>query len=193
MHAARDADRAATCAYRRTVPRAVQIMTLLREYLESGDAAEAGACIAELQLPQYDFYLVKRALTLAMDRKDRDREAVSVLLSNLYGQYISPAMMQKVRAAARLHPASCRACCRRPRSHRVALGARTHVPRGRCHVPLATGDPRDAAAAAVSRNRRLFFSKQNRRCICGMLCLLCCEWLACPWPRPVATDACSVQ
>eukprot|EP00892_Ulva_mutabilis_P003777 jgi/Ulvmu1/1771/UM118_0010.1 len=71
------------------------IMELLREYLESGDAAEAGACIAELQLPQYDFYLVKRALTLAMDRKDRDREAVSVLLSSLYGQYISPAMMQK--------------------------------------------------------------------------------------------------
>lgn len=71
------------------------IMEILKEYLESGDMAEAAACIGELQLPQYDYYIVKRAVTIAMDRKDREKEAISTLLSNLYGQYISPPQMQK--------------------------------------------------------------------------------------------------
>ena len=75
---------------------AAQIREMLLEYLESHDMAEAGACIAELQLPQYDYYIVKRALTVAADRKDRDREATSALLSHLYGQYVSPQQMQKV-------------------------------------------------------------------------------------------------
>jgi hypothetical protein len=74
----------------------LQIREMLLEYLESHDMAEAGACIAELQLPQYDYYIVKRALTVAADRKDRDREAISALLSHLYGQYVSPQQMQKV-------------------------------------------------------------------------------------------------
>lgn len=69
----------------------------LREYLESGDMVETARCIGELRLPQYDYYIVKRAVTLALDRKEREREAVSVLLSNMYGQYISPQQMQKVR------------------------------------------------------------------------------------------------
>lgn len=77
----------------------MQIREMLLEYLESQDMAEAGACIAELQLPQYDYYIVKRALTVAADRKDRDREAISGLLSHLYGQYVSPQQMQKVCAA----------------------------------------------------------------------------------------------
>lgn len=72
-------------------------MAMLQEYLESGDAEEAAACIGELRLPQYDFYVVKRALTLALDRRDREREAVSALLSNLYGRALSPAQMQKAR------------------------------------------------------------------------------------------------
>jgi hypothetical protein len=75
----------------------MQIMTMLKEYLESGDTEEAAACIADMSLPQYDYYIVKRALSLAMDRKDREREAISELLSSLYGQCISPQQMQKVR------------------------------------------------------------------------------------------------
>jgi hypothetical protein len=69
---------------------------MLQEYLESGDMEEAARCIGELRLPQYDYYIVKRSITLAMDRKDREREAISVLLSTLYGQCISPQQMQKV-------------------------------------------------------------------------------------------------
>lgn len=77
-------------------------MAMLKEYLESGDMDEAAACIGEMRLPQYDYYIVKRALSLAMDRKDREREAVSLLLSSLYGQGISPQQMQKARP--RLQP-----------------------------------------------------------------------------------------
>jgi hypothetical protein len=73
-------------------------MTILKEYLESGDIDEAAACVAELQLPQYDYYIVKRAVMLGLERKDREREAISELLSSLYGQYLSPQMMQKVRS-----------------------------------------------------------------------------------------------
>ena len=70
-------------------------MAILREYLESGDVGEAAACFGELALPQYDFYIAKRALTLALDRRNREREATSILLSALYGQGISPQQMQK--------------------------------------------------------------------------------------------------
>lgn len=73
-------------------------MELLQEYLESGSIHDAALDIGELTLPQYDYYIVKRAITLAMDRRDREREAISLLLSNLYGQSISPQMMQKVRS-----------------------------------------------------------------------------------------------
>ena len=90
---------------------------MLLEYLESHDMVEAGACIAELQLPQYDYYIVKRALTVAADRKDRDREATSALLSHLYGQYVSPQQMQKVRGP----PHTPRLAC----PNRVAMARRT--------------------------------------------------------------------
>ena len=81
-------------------------MELLQEYLESGSIDDAAILIGELKLPQYDYYIAKRAITLAMDRKDREREAISLLLSNLYGQSISPQMMQKVRTAAATHVAA---------------------------------------------------------------------------------------
>jgi hypothetical protein len=62
---------------------------LLEEYYNSGDASEASLTLKELDRPQLSHWFVKKALTLALDRHDREREATSVLLSNLYSTTIS--------------------------------------------------------------------------------------------------------
>ncbi len=63
-----------------------QVAQLLDEYLDSGDIDEAAQSLQELDLPRYDHWFVKRAVTLAMDRHDREREMVSMLLSALYSE-----------------------------------------------------------------------------------------------------------
>ena len=72
-----------------------QVAELLEEYLDSGDIDEAAQSLQELDLPRYDHWFVKRAITLAMDRHDREREMVSVLLSALYSEVVSADQMAR--------------------------------------------------------------------------------------------------
>eukprot|EP01025_Chloroclados_australasicus_P016432 TRINITY_DN1825_c0_g1_i1.p1 TRINITY_DN1825_c0_g1~~TRINITY_DN1825_c0_g1_i1.p1 ORF type:complete len:701 (-),score=132.04 TRINITY_DN1825_c0_g1_i1:372-2474(-) len=71
------------------------VMTILLEYLENGDLNELLQSVQELSLPQYDYYLVKRAITIAMDRKDREREMVSVMLFAINRQVVMPDQISK--------------------------------------------------------------------------------------------------
>ena len=52
---------------------------VLEEYFSSGDAAEALTTITELGCPSYHFDVVKRAISLSLDRTGRERELVSKL------------------------------------------------------------------------------------------------------------------
>lgn len=45
--------------------------------------------MADLRTNFFHYELVKRAITMAMDKKDREREQVSVLLSGLYGSVLT--------------------------------------------------------------------------------------------------------
>lgn len=76
-------------AYKRAV------ISLLQEYYSSGDLAEAAARLAELDHPLFSHYFVKRALTTAMDKHDREREMTSVLLATLYNEVIAADQMRK--------------------------------------------------------------------------------------------------
>eukprot|EP00297_Palpitomonas_bilix_P003993 CAMPEP_0113905956 /NCGR_PEP_ID=MMETSP0780_2-20120614/24405_1 /TAXON_ID=652834 /ORGANISM="Palpitomonas bilix" /LENGTH=746 /DNA_ID=CAMNT_0000900353 /DNA_START=124 /DNA_END=2364 /DNA_ORIENTATION=+ /assembly_acc=CAM_ASM_000599 len=57
----------------------------IREYFDSGDLDEVGRCIDDLSVPELNFEVVKRSFSLAIDRKDREKEMSSVLLSYLFG------------------------------------------------------------------------------------------------------------
>ena len=56
----------------------------LREFLSNGDLIEATRCLLELGTPQYHYQIVKRGVTLAMDKAGREREMVALLLSTLH-------------------------------------------------------------------------------------------------------------
>ncbi|GAB4818113.1 hypothetical protein N2152v2_005159 [Parachlorella kessleri] len=71
------------------------VSDLLTEYYSSGDINEAAVSLQELDHPEFAHYFVKRALTTALDKHDREREMTAVLLSALYNEVIFPDQMRR--------------------------------------------------------------------------------------------------
>jgi len=67
----------------------------LREYFDSGDATEFLRVLEELQCPEYSFELTKRAISMALDRRGRECELVSRLLSAAYPKPMTSDMLGK--------------------------------------------------------------------------------------------------
>lgn len=72
------------------------VVAIVAEYFLSGDISEVSASLEDLPhgcelMP----YFVKRLVLLALDRKDREREMTSTLLSSLYSVIFPPEMLQK--------------------------------------------------------------------------------------------------
>jgi programmed cell death protein 4 len=63
-----------------------EIKTLLTEYLSSGDIDEAVVCVKRLDAPHYHHELVKRAVVLALDGKQRQRAMMSTLICELHNR-----------------------------------------------------------------------------------------------------------
>mmetsp|Transcript_58763 Transcript_58763/g.187497 ORF Transcript_58763/g.187497 Transcript_58763/m.187497 type:complete len:703 (-) Transcript_58763:1595-3703(-) len=61
----------------------------LQEYFASADVEEVAARVRELDSAEYHRHFVKKAVTVAMDRNDREREMVSVLFSSLYPELLT--------------------------------------------------------------------------------------------------------
>lgn len=61
-----------------------RIIQILDEYFTSGDADEVLSSLNELDEPEFNYEVVKRAITMAMDKNDKERELASRLLSALY-------------------------------------------------------------------------------------------------------------
>eukprot|EP00798_Chlamydomonas_sp_ICE-L_P006507 gene6507-3145_t len=72
-----------------------QVAGIVEEYFGSGDIAEVAESLDELGMLDLMHYFVKRLITLSLDRKDREREMTSVLLSSLYAEVIPPEQVQK--------------------------------------------------------------------------------------------------
>ena len=67
----------------------VTTLDIVGEYFESGDIDEVARRLLELEEPGFHNIAVKHAVQLAMDRRDREREMVSVLLPALYPSVVS--------------------------------------------------------------------------------------------------------
>lgn len=73
-----------------------EITAIVEEYFSSGDVANAADSLTELGAPEtMGHYFVKRLITLALDRKDKEREMASNLLSNLYSEVLPGDQVQK--------------------------------------------------------------------------------------------------
>lgn len=67
----------------------------LEEYFSSSDADELKRCVSELACPEYSYELVKRSISMSLDRGDRERELVSQLFSSAYPEILSASMIGK--------------------------------------------------------------------------------------------------
>lgn len=74
-----------------------EVNAIVEEYFSSGDVGNAADSLSELEAPvtTMGHYFVKRLLTLALDRKDKEREMASSLLSNLYSEVLPSDQIQK--------------------------------------------------------------------------------------------------
>ena len=50
-----------------------EVEKFMEEYFSSSDAAEWKRCVSELNCPEYSYELVKRAVSMSLDRSDRER------------------------------------------------------------------------------------------------------------------------
>lgn len=65
------------------------VVSLVEEYFSTGDVDVAASDLRELGSVEYHPYFVKRLVSMAMDRHDKEKEMASVLLSALYVDVIS--------------------------------------------------------------------------------------------------------
>ncbi|XP_044477077.1 MA3 DOMAIN-CONTAINING TRANSLATION REGULATORY FACTOR 1-like [Mangifera indica] len=70
------------------------VVTIIEEYFSAGDLEGAVSDLRELGSNEYHPYFIKRLVSMAMDRHDKEKEMASVLLSVLYADVISPAQIR---------------------------------------------------------------------------------------------------
>ena len=63
-----------------------QVASIISEYYDNGDINEAATLLDNLKRPHFAQYFVKKAITMSMDRRDKEREMTSYLLSSLYNE-----------------------------------------------------------------------------------------------------------
>ncbi|KAL5973817.1 MA3 DOMAIN-CONTAINING TRANSLATION REGULATORY FACTOR 2 [Asimina triloba] len=63
---------------------------IVEEYFATDDVAHTGNELRDLGCPEYLYYFVKKLVSMAMDRHDKEKEMAAVLLSTLYDELIDP-------------------------------------------------------------------------------------------------------
>ncbi|KAL4193485.1 hypothetical protein AMTRI_Chr06g199650 [Amborella trichopoda] len=71
------------------------VVVIIEEYFSTCDVETAASDLRELAASDYHHYFVKRLVSMAMDRHDREKEMASVLLSALYADVISPEQIRQ--------------------------------------------------------------------------------------------------
>ncbi|XP_061360872.1 MA3 DOMAIN-CONTAINING TRANSLATION REGULATORY FACTOR 1 [Gastrolobium bilobum] len=70
------------------------IVSIIEEFFSTGDVDMAASDLRELGSNEYYPYVIKRLVSMAMDKHDKEKEMASVLLSALYADVISPAQIR---------------------------------------------------------------------------------------------------
>ncbi|PKA66098.1 Eukaryotic translation initiation factor isoform 4G-1 [Apostasia shenzhenica] len=71
------------------------VSTIIEEYFTTGDVQLAVSDIRDIGLDEYHHYFIKKLISMAMDRHDKEKEMASVLLSALYAVVISSAQISQ--------------------------------------------------------------------------------------------------
>ncbi|KAK9121964.1 hypothetical protein Syun_019581 [Stephania yunnanensis] len=68
---------------------------IVEEYFATDDVVATANELKELDMPRYNFYFLKKLVSMAMDRCDKEKEMAAVLLSTLYSNVIDPPQVYK--------------------------------------------------------------------------------------------------
>ncbi|XP_073128441.1 MA3 DOMAIN-CONTAINING TRANSLATION REGULATORY FACTOR 2 [Henckelia pumila] len=68
---------------------------IVEEYFDNDDVISTADELREINMPSYNYYFVKKLISMAMDRRDKEKEMASVLLSKLYGDVIDSPQLYK--------------------------------------------------------------------------------------------------
>ncbi|KAL8457131.1 hypothetical protein ACS0TY_035102 [Phlomoides rotata] len=71
------------------------VVSLIEEYFSAGDVDAAASDLRELGSSEYHPYFIKRLVSIAMDRNNKEKEMASVLLSALYADVINAAQISQ--------------------------------------------------------------------------------------------------
>ncbi|KAL8261426.1 hypothetical protein R6Q59_025475 [Mikania micrantha] len=63
---------------------------IVEEYFATDDGISTANELKDLDMPSYSYYFVKKLISMAMDRHDKEKEMAAVLLSSLYTDVIDP-------------------------------------------------------------------------------------------------------
>ncbi|KAL7597588.1 MA3 DOMAIN-CONTAINING TRANSLATION REGULATORY FACTOR 1 [Lactuca sativa] len=72
-----------------------KVASIINEYFTTGDVDLAASELRELGSSEYHSYFIKRLVSMAMDRHDKEKEMTSVLLSALYSDVISSTQIKQ--------------------------------------------------------------------------------------------------
>ncbi|KAL8162595.1 hypothetical protein V2J09_014084 [Rumex salicifolius] len=67
-----------------------KVINIVEEYFINDDISFAATELTDLGMPNYHYYFVKKLVSVAMDRRDREKEMAAVLLSSIYAQVLDP-------------------------------------------------------------------------------------------------------
>ncbi|OMP10383.1 Initiation factor eIF-4 gamma, MA3 [Corchorus olitorius] len=70
------------------------VVSIIEEYFSTSDVEVAASDLKDLGSSEYHPYFIKRLVSMAMDRHDKEKEMASVLLSALYADVISPSQIR---------------------------------------------------------------------------------------------------
>ncbi|CAA7395962.1 unnamed protein product [Spirodela intermedia] len=71
------------------------VVSIIEEYFSTGDVDQAASDLRDLHSDEYHHYFVKKLVSMAMDRHDKEKEMSTVLLSALYADVINSAHINK--------------------------------------------------------------------------------------------------
>ncbi|XP_050204776.1 MA3 DOMAIN-CONTAINING TRANSLATION REGULATORY FACTOR 2 [Mercurialis annua] len=70
-----------------------KVMIIVEEYFATDDVVSTFNELKELGKPSYNYYFVKKLVSMAMDRHDKEKEMAAVLLSALYSNIFDPSQV----------------------------------------------------------------------------------------------------
>lgn len=72
-----------------------KVTIIVEEYFTTDDILSTANELTDLDQPFYHYYFVKKLVSIAMDRHDKEKEMAAILLSSLYAEVINPRQVYK--------------------------------------------------------------------------------------------------